>query len=298
MARDFTITLIGNGGRFSTLIDQELDFVTHPYEVCLQEMVFSPGSWPNVREQANSFLVYDQLSADPYKSKMLHLPPRRYNTVSEILHGVNTVLADNFGYFCDMFYYHDYNDKNSAIVFPYPPDEPDNFFWTQTLYTNRFGKGKAPIKETVGMVKPDVIEFGGGQNSLLLLLFCKELALILGITETIRAPSAGIFNGWSRKIHTVATDLLKNNLAMLWIYGNFVVTTMLGPVRDHLLKLVPIQDDTKSITHSVFHMQDFIPVQRRRIQCFEIWIQEGPGSAAVLPLEEEIILVLYFRPIE
>ena len=39
MAKDFTITLIGNDDRFSTLINEELDFATHPYEVYLQEMV-------------------------------------------------------------------------------------------------------------------------------------------------------------------------------------------------------------------------------------------------------------------
>ena len=85
---------------------------------------------------------------------------------------------------------------------------------------------------------------------------------------------------------------------MLWIYGNFIVTTMIGSFRDHILKQVLIQDDTTAILHSVFHMQDFVPVQRRKIQSFEIWIQEGPASTSVLPIDEEIILVLYFRRIE
>ena len=125
-------------------------------------------------------------------------------------------MANEYGNFCDMFYYHDYDDRKSAIVFPQPADEPDNFFWMQTHYNNRFGKNKAPIMETVGMAnKTDVIEFGGGKNTLLLLLFCKELAIIFGITESISAPVSGIFNGLSRKISTGATDLLKNNLTML-----------------------------------------------------------------------------------
>ena len=154
-------------------------------------------------------------------------------------------MANAYGHFCDMFYYHDYADKESSIVFPQLADEPDNFFWTQTHYKNRFGKGKAPIMETVEMSnKSDVIEFGRGKNTLLLLLFCRELALILGITESISAPVSGIFNGWSRKISTVATDLLKNNLTMMWVYGNFIVTTMIGSIRDQILKQVPIQDDT------------------------------------------------------
>ena len=55
MAKDFTITLIGKGGRFSTLINEELDFATYPYQVCLHDMVFKPGSWGNVRSKLNCF---------------------------------------------------------------------------------------------------------------------------------------------------------------------------------------------------------------------------------------------------
>ena len=76
------------------------------------------------------------------------------------------------------------------------------------------------------------------------------------------------------------------------------MTTMIGSIRDHILKQVPIQDDTKAILHSVFHTQDFIAVQRRKIQSLEIWIQEGPGSPSALSLDDEIILVLYFWRIE
>ena len=106
----------------------------------------------------------------------------------------------------------------------------------------------------------------------------------------------GITPGWTVNVKDV--NLLKNNLMMLWIFGDFVVTTMIETIRDRVLKLVPIVDDTKSILHSVFHMQDFVAVPRRKIQCFNIWIQEGPASADVLPIDEEIILVLYFRRIE
>ena len=82
----------------------------------------------------------------------------------------------------------------------------------------------------------------------------------------------------------------------MWVYGNFIETTMLGSARDQILKIVPIVNDTKSIAHSVFHMQDFVGVQQRRIQSFEIWIKEGPGNSDVLPIDDEIILVLYFQP--
>ena len=144
--------------------------------------------------------------------------------------------------------------------------------------------------------KPEIIQYGEGKDMVLIIQFCQELAIILGIVTPLNVPVPGITPGWTINVKDV--NLLKNNLMMLWIFGDFVVTTMIGTIRDRILKLVPVVDDTKSILHSVFHMQDFVAVPRRKIQCFNIWIQEGPASADVIPINEEIILVLYFRRIE
>ena len=175
---------------------------------------------------------------------------------------------------------------------------PNNFFWTQTLYKRRFRlraqEDKAPIMETPGMAnKPETITFGGGKDTKLVIQFCQELAILLGVVASLNLPIPAIIPGWSIKISDV--NLLRNNLMMLWIYGNFVATTMIGNTRAPLLKLVPIVDDSKSILHSVFHMHDFVPVQRRRIQSFEVWFQEGPGSTSPLQIDGEIIMVLYFQ---
>ena len=298
MDRDFTITLIGKGGRFSTLINKELDFATHPYEVCIQEMVFTPGSWGNVRPKGNWLIVYDCIVK---MSKLLYIPPRQYHSASDLLYEINSALAVEYTAACDMFYYYDRKMAIGDIVFPQPDGKSDLFFATQTLYKRRFRlraqKDQATIKETPGMTnKPEVITFGGGKDTRLLVQFCQELAILLGVVMTLNLPIPAIIPGWSVDVKDV--NLLRNNLMMMWIYGDFIVTTMIGSTRDQLLKIVPIVDDTKSILHSVFYMQDFIAVQRRKIQCFKIWIQEGPASTSVLPIDEEVILVLYFRPIE
>src|SRR3981189_2742601 len=131
--------------------------------------------------------------------------------------------------------------------------------------------------ETPNMIdKPEIIHYGGGKDTRMTIQFCQELAILLGVVESLNQQVPAILPGWSVK--TMHVNILRNNLMMLWIYGNFVVTTMIGTTRGQLLKLVPIVDDTKSTLHSVFHMYDFVPVQRRRIQSFEIWLQEGPGS--------------------
>ena len=143
--------------------------------------------------------------------------------------------------------------------------------------------------------KPETITFGLGSEYFdLHIAFCKELAILLGIVETLRSSVPAILPGWAVK--TKHVNLLGNNLPIMWVYENFIETTIIGSAGDQILKIVPIVNDTKSIAHSVFHIQDFVAVQKRRIQSFEIWIKVGPGNSDVLPIDDEIILVLYFQP--
>src|SRR3981189_2280487 len=301
MRKEFTVTLVGKGGRFITLINEELDFATHPYEVCLQEMVFTPGSWGNVRAQANWFIVFAR-KAKKSKIKTLYVPPRQYHSVSDLLYAINKALADEHSSTCHMFYYFNRLDPKSEIVFPHPDGTPDLFFASQVAYPRRFRlrhqDDKAPTIEVPGMTnKPDMIEYGGGDKELVLLIqFCQELAIMLGIITSLNITAPSITPRWTINVRNV--NLLKNNLMMLWIFGDFVVTTMSERIREPILAVVPIEDDTKAILHAVFHMQDFVAVPRRKIQCFNIWIQEGPASPDVLPISEEMILVLFFRRIE
>ena len=91
MGDGFTVTLMGKGGIFNTLLNEELDFATQPYEVCLQEMIFSPGSWGNVRPKVNWFIVYNRTIQT---SKTLFLPPKQYQSITNILYELNRVIAD------------------------------------------------------------------------------------------------------------------------------------------------------------------------------------------------------------
>ena len=60
------------------------------------------------------FVVYDKKAK---KSKTLYLPPRQYHSVSDILYGLNSVLAVEYYSTCDMFYYYNRLDPKSEIVF-------------------------------------------------------------------------------------------------------------------------------------------------------------------------------------
>ena len=135
----------------------------------------------------------------------LYLPPRQYHSISDLLYGLNRVLSDNVNPWCDMFFYYDGKKKDSEIVFPQRVNESDNLFDIQSHYKKRFRqKGdsdKAPIMETPDMKnKPETITFGGGSEYFdLHIVFCKELAILLGIVETLRSSVPAILPGWSVK---------------------------------------------------------------------------------------------------
>ena len=64
--------------------------------------------------------------------------------------------------------------------------------------------------------RPEIIQYGGGKDVMLGIQFCQELAILLGVVESLNQPVPAIIPGWSVKIKHV--NILKNNLMMLWIY--------------------------------------------------------------------------------
>ena len=155
---------------------------------------------------------------------------------------------------------------------------------------------------TVVLQKPTMVDeiktiiFGLGKASIsLAITFCRELALILGVIDNLSLPVPGLLVGWT--VPTKKVNIFNNNLAILWVFADFVSTTMAATARIPILKMVPIIDDTKAIAHNVFNMNDFVRVQRRRIKNFGVTIQEGPGSVDELNIRQDVVLVLYFRPI-
>ena len=88
MQNEFNYVLVSeenNGMQFSNVCNVELDFATHPYEVCMQDMIFTAGGWDNVREGANCMdLVYWG------KHK---IPPGHYGTLPKLIEAINDQLA-------------------------------------------------------------------------------------------------------------------------------------------------------------------------------------------------------------
>jgi len=317
MDNSFTVTLSGKSGRFSTLIEDGIDFASHPCEVCVQDVVFEPGAWCNIRKHGNWFVVHRKRKTFPPPkgyikwvddSTMLFLEEKSYE-LSELLYTINKMVMEHYHNYVDLFYYANRFDPNVESVFPQPASVKDRkLFETQIKQTRRFRMpdhaSKAPVIETPGMEKPLILSYGGGtdqiiekrgsDDSLVKILFCPEISILLGIIPDLNVPPPMIMRGWSVQLNEV--NVHKNNLKMLWIYGDFCVTTMIGPTRDQLLRIVPVLMDPPAVQFSSYYGQDYVAVQRRRMTNLEVWIKETPEISDVLPLNGEIVIVLLFRP--
>src|SRR3977135_2180504 len=98
MLADFTYTLVSerkNRGDFSNTCNEFLDFQTHKYEVCMQDLTLTVGSWDNIREGGNMIHI-----------KTKHLPPTmayvkygRYTNLVTFVHAIKQALdTEHFKY--------------------------------------------------------------------------------------------------------------------------------------------------------------------------------------------------------
>jgi len=297
MSDTFTITMIGKGEYIEVDINDELDFTKKKYEVCIQDILYQPVSWSNIRVNANFMLVIHNA-----QTTVLYIPPENYYTLSALLYRINEQLIKTFGATADLFCYNDpvtVSDRKTVFPQPYSVTD-DTLFNTQKDYKRRFLKkddyDKAILKEAMGMeMKPSIVRFGGGTVHLSI-TFCKQIAVILGILPL--ASIGGIpliVPGWRSDISKIG--MTRNTIPSLWVYGDFVVTSMIGDRRDNILKVLPItaNDASVAISHVMSYGNDYVLVQRRKIKIFKLWFKEEPHHDYNLNINEDVVIVLLFR---
>ena len=334
----FNVVINGTGSKFSIDLRDELNF-TIPYEVCLQDIIYIPGSWGNIRDGDNWMIVVNlakESKNDPLDPpKVLYIPVRQYHSTSDLLYHINEVLIKNYTYLCDLFYYYTSEGSQSTPrIWPQPSNISDRtLFDKQELQLRRFAVGSGtfakPILETSTTINPHKhIAFGGGVipptitdmpksrytlgsymelpasqrrqpaavNTRLCIYFCRAIAVLLNIISRPGENIPVIIPGWYTLITNV--NVFKNNLPIMWIYADFIHTTMLGPKKDQLLKMLPIQLDFSdvSVQSSAGLHHDYVSVQRRRIKRFEILLKDSADNGKLLDIKENIIFVLHFRP--
>ena len=125
--------------------------------------------------------------------------------------------------------------------------------------------------------------------------FCNEVAFLLGMVSKVSTQPAPIKNGWRVDLDKV--NVTRNNLSILWVFADFVEQTMVGPHMLPLLRLVPVQQmDSGNLEHSMFSLQNYIPVPRKRIRQFGVSLHTH-WNAEPLPMRGPVAIVLHFRKI-
>src|SRR6267154_3286717 len=93
MLNEFNYTKVSGydkGGDFENMCNEILDFQTHRYEVCLQEMMITIGAWDNVRVGANSITVFTKTFTVP---NIAFVKPGAYQTIKQLVVAINAGLS-------------------------------------------------------------------------------------------------------------------------------------------------------------------------------------------------------------
>ena len=236
MLSDFTYTLTGPivGGVLENRCNTELDFKSWPFEACILDMLFMPGSWDNVRPGANVIKYrMDEVSA----VQELHVPVGNYHTRTDFLNIVGKTI-EGVGKFVTMGLYH------------------------------------------VLLCEP-----------LVQIQFCKELAFLLGTIDALTMPLPWLQNSW----HTLKENIdpKRNNLSMLWLFGDFVGNTIIGNLQLPMLRFVPIKVGSGIMEHAIFSTQHYVRVKRCKVQNLRITFKESL-LGDTLNVSEPVALTLHF----
>ena len=90
MLSDFTYTLVSDrldGGDFTNTCNEQLDFQTRKYEVCMQDLMLTVGSWDNVREGGN--MIYVKTSQSTFTAYVKY---GRYTNLYLFMHAIDAAL--------------------------------------------------------------------------------------------------------------------------------------------------------------------------------------------------------------
>ena len=122
--------------------------------------------------------------------------------------------------------------------------------------------------------------------------FCKELAFLLGAIDALTMPLRWLKNSWNTPKENI--DPKRNNLSMLWLFGDFVGNTIIGNLQLPMLRFVPIKVGSGIMEHAIFSTQHYVRVKRCKIQNLRITFKETL-LGDTLHVSEPAALTLHFR---
>ena len=91
---DFTVTFMGSEGCSNLYINHAIDFETHAYEVCMQEIIIQPNSWNNVSKAGGTYIAvyHDVVAGREYRAKAMFEIGNVFRSNAELVDAVNDAI--------------------------------------------------------------------------------------------------------------------------------------------------------------------------------------------------------------
>ena len=125
--------------------------------------------------------------------------------------------------------------------------------------------------------------------------FCKELAYLMSATTMLTMQVPWATHGWG--VVKESIDPKRNNLVLLWLFGNFVRNTIIGNLQLPMIRFVPIKVGSGIMEHAIFSTQHYVKVKRKIFSKIEISFKETLNGGA-LNIHEPIAITLHFRRVQ
>src|SRR5277367_1662139 len=91
---DFTVTFTGSEGCSNIHTNHAIDFETHAYEVCMQEIIIQSNSWNNVPNAGGTYFAvyYDLVSGREYRAYAKFVIEKIFKSNAELVEAVNDAI--------------------------------------------------------------------------------------------------------------------------------------------------------------------------------------------------------------
>ncbi len=92
-------------------------------------------------------------------------------------------------------------------------------------------------------------------------------------------------------------DVKRNNISQLWLFSDFVNSTIIGPIQKPLLRYAPIRVGSGVLEHSVFSTHQYAICKSTQFSCLSISFYEDLTCNS-LQIHEPVVLTLHFKAID
>ena len=187
-----------------------------------------------------------------------------------------------------------FRDISTKDVIAHMTVPPKNYIYLSDLFKAINAEPPALFTIRVNFKKLK-IRVPGNARDKIEMQFCSELAYLLGIITTMTAPVP-----WVRHMYTAdmaEIDIKRNNISKLWLFGNFVQNTMVGPLQLPLVRYVPIRVGSGVLEHAVMSLNQSSQVKRTQLSSLSITFREDV-LGDILNVHKPVVMTLLFKIID